>query len=453
MNSMDQIKNQTDEMLTQLSRLIRHNSVQGPATEGKPFGEGPAAALKEALDIASELGFSTVNMENYCGYAEMGEGPDIVGIVAHLDVVPAGEGWDTDPFTMTRKKDRVYGRGVSDDKGAVIASLYAMKLLRDSGFPLNKRVRLLMGCNEESGSECMKYYARHGEPITAGFTPDGYFPGIHGEKGLCAMTAYSKNTHILSMNGGFVTNAVCSRCVTEVPLTCVDAAKLEAALSKTPLSASSVTVLGDRLRIEAQGTAAHASTPELGVNAAAYTMWALKEAGMQDDFVDFYLSHLGTDCDGSGIGCQFTDAYGSLTFNNGIVETKDGVIRCTIDIRYPVTLSSEKLRAMAAPHLENAQGRIEINHASEPLFYPEDSPLVQNLYHAYVEVTGDTSHKPMVIGGGTYAKSIPGIIAFGCEFPDTDNHIHDVNESLDIHELQMQTAIYLKALKNLLADH
>lgn len=452
MNSISSIENLTDDMLSHLARLVKHNSVQGPALADKPFGEGPAAALGEALCIADEMGFSTVNMENYCGYAEMGEGQDIIGIVAHLDVVPAGDGWDTDPFTLTRKEGRVYGRGVSDDKGAIIAALYAMKLLWDSGQPIRKRIRLLMGCNEESGSECMKYYVQHGEPVTTGFTPDGYFPGIHGEKGLCSMTAYSKNTHILSMNGGFVTNAVCSHCVTEVPLTCVDPVKLEAAFAKTPLVSSSVTVLKDRLHIEAQGTAAHASTPDLGVNAAAYTMWALKEAGMQDDFVDFYLSHLGTDCDGAGIGCKFADDYGALTFNNGIVETKDGTIRCTIDIRFPVTLTAEKLKAMATPHLEDAQGRIEIQHIVEPLFYPEDSPLVQDLYRAYVEVTGDTSHKPMVIGGGTYAKSIPGIIAFGCEFPDTDNHIHDVNESLDIHEFQMQTAIYLKALQNMLAE-
>ena len=138
----------TEDMLAALARLVQYNSVQGEALPGKPFGEGPAAALAEGLKIAEEMGFKTVNLDNYCGYAEMGEGKEIIGIAAHLDIVPAGDGWDTDPFTMTRKGDKVYGRGVSDDKGAVIASLYAMQAVKESGIPMNKRVRLLMGCNE-----------------------------------------------------------------------------------------------------------------------------------------------------------------------------------------------------------------------------------------------------------------------------------------------------------------
>ena len=130
MKRMDKIKPLTDEMLEKLGQLVQYNSVYSQSKPGMPFGEGPAAALAEGLKIAGEMGFHTVNMDNYCGYAEMGQGQEIIGIAAHLDIVPAGEGWDTDPFTLTRKGDMVYGRGVSDDKGAVIASLYAMKLVR-----------------------------------------------------------------------------------------------------------------------------------------------------------------------------------------------------------------------------------------------------------------------------------------------------------------------------------
>ncbi|MCR4673100.1 MAG: Sapep family Mn(2+)-dependent dipeptidase, partial [Lachnospiraceae bacterium] len=200
-----------EAMLASLQRLVQYNSERGEAEEGFPFGRIPAQALAEALEMAGEMGFRTHNLDNYCGWAEMGEGEDIIGLVCHLDIVPAGNGWDTDPFTVTRKGDRVYGRGVSDDKGAAVASLYAMKELMDEGYPMNKRVRLLLGTNEETGSACMQYYAKHGEPLSCGFTPDGYFPGIYGEKGMCAMTVYSKNTRIISMEGGFVTNAVCDR--------------------------------------------------------------------------------------------------------------------------------------------------------------------------------------------------------------------------------------------------
>lgn len=451
MKRMDQIRPLEEEMLRNLSRIIAIDSVEGTPLPGKPFGEGPAKALAEALTIARELGFETTNMENYCGYAEMGSGKDIIGLCAHLDVVPVGEGWDSDPFTMTRRGDKVYGRGVSDDKGAVIASLYAMKLVRESGVKLNKRVRLIMGCNEETGSRCMEYYAQHGEPVTAGFTPDGNFPGIHGEKGGCHMLAKSKNTRIIAMNGGFVSNAVCSRCKTQVPAEAVDAEKLKAELGKSKLECFSVTEENGVITIDAKGVAAHASTPLLGVNAAGCTMKALQDAGMVDDFVEFYNAHIGNDCDGAGIGCKVEDKYGALTLNNGIVKTEDGVISCTIDIRYPVTLTPDQLRAMAEPNLEDEKGSIVIESVGEPLFYPEDSALVQNLLKAYQEVTGDMEHQPEVIGGGTYAKSVPGIIAFGCEFPGDDNHIHDCNESLPVEDFLLQVDIYVQAILNLLA--
>lgn len=168
------------------------------------------------------MGFETTNMDNYCGYAEIGSGKDIIGLRTNLDEVPAGEGRNTDPFALVREGDKLYGRGVSDDKGAVIVSLYAMKLVKESGVPLNKRIRLVMGCNEETGSKCMAYYAEHGEPITAGFTLDGNFPGIHGEKGSCHMLARSKYTRIIAMNGGFISNAVCNRCVSQVPADAVN---------------------------------------------------------------------------------------------------------------------------------------------------------------------------------------------------------------------------------------
>ena len=241
MKRIDEIRAKTPEMLENLSRLVKYDSQLGKALPGMPFGQGPADCLAEGLSIAEELGFSVKNLDNYCGYAEMGQGREIIGIAAHLDVVPAGEGWDTDPFTMVRKGDRVYGRGVTDDKGAVIAGLYAMDLVRKSGVPLRKRVRLLMGCNEETGSKCMEHYNEVEEPITAGFTPDGYFPGIFGEKGGCGMLVTSKKTGILSMNGGFVSNAVCNRCTTTIPGTAVEKAALEKALAGTPLKSFTVT--------------------------------------------------------------------------------------------------------------------------------------------------------------------------------------------------------------------
>ena len=217
MDIKEKIHATTEELLSNMERLVAIDSQLGTPAEGMPFGEGPAKVLHEALQIADELGFKTVNLDNYCGYAEMGEGEEIVGIAGHLDIVPAGGDWTYDPFKLTREGDYVYGRGTTDDKGPVMEALYAMKLLRDSGVKLNKRVRLIMGCNEENGSRCMEHYNEVAEELSCGFTPDANYPCIHGEKGMLGMLATSKNTKIISINGGFVFNAVCDACTAEIP--------------------------------------------------------------------------------------------------------------------------------------------------------------------------------------------------------------------------------------------
>ena len=235
MDIKEQIHGLSEEMIENLGKLVAIDSQLAEAKEGKPFGEGPAEALRVGLEIAEGLGFHTVNLDNYCGYAEMGEGDEIVGIAGHLDVVPTGGDWTYDPFTLTRDGDYIYGRGTTDDKGPVIEALYAMKLLRDSGVKLNKRVRLIMGCNEETGSKCMEHYNEVEEELSCGFTPDASYPCIHGEKGHMEMMAYSKHTRILSMNGGFVSNAVCDSCTTVIPAKDGLKDRLEKVLAETDL--------------------------------------------------------------------------------------------------------------------------------------------------------------------------------------------------------------------------
>ena len=193
-----------EDVVADISKLVSHPSVadSAQAEPGAPFGSEVRRALDCGLDIARRLGYVTGEDDGYLGWGDIpGESKTQVATIAHVDVVPAGPGWETDPFTVVRKGDVIYGRGVNDDKGAVIASMFAMKAVKDMGIPMNKRVRLLMGCNEETGSACMQYYAEHGEPITTGFTPDGYFPGIFGEKGGMKLNFYSKHTNIISMNG------------------------------------------------------------------------------------------------------------------------------------------------------------------------------------------------------------------------------------------------------------
>ena len=180
MNAKELVQGYKDELVEKLAKLVNINSEMGEAKPDAPFGEGPKEALVTALDMMEKDGFKAVNVDNYAGYAEMGEGEDVIGIIGHLDVVPASkeDGWDTEPFTQTEKDGVLYGRGVSDDKGAVVASMIAMKVIRDLQIPLNKRIRLIMGTNEESGSKCLEYYVQKEGDVTYGFTPDGDFPGV-----------------------------------------------------------------------------------------------------------------------------------------------------------------------------------------------------------------------------------------------------------------------------------
>ena len=381
----------------------------------------------------------------------MGEGDEIVGIAGHLDIVPVGGDWSYDPFKLTREGDYVYGRGTTDDKGPVLEALYAMKLLRDSGVKLNKRVRLIMGCNEETGSKCMEHYNEVAEELSCGFTPDASFPCIHGEKGLLQMMAYSKNTKIISADGGFVFNAVCDSSTIVVPAEEGLKERLEAVLAETKLQQYRVTEENGQITIFAKGVPAHASMPELGVNAAGVTFECMEKAGFEDDFVEFYNSHIGTACDGSGIGLKCADEFGELTFCNGIVKKEDGVISATIDIRFPVTYSVEDMLKMCEGKLEDENGRIEIHTTTKPLFFPKESPLVEALYKAYTDVTGDTENKPLVIGGGTYAKSLKNIIAFGPEKPGVDYRIHGADEYTLVSEVEEAVHVYMEAIKNLLA--
>lgn len=435
------------ELVERLGRLVAINSEMGPASADAPFGEGPKQALLTALDFMKKDGFRTVDLDHYIGYGEMGEGEKLVGIVGHLDIVPAAkaDGWDTDPFEMTEKDGVLYGRGVSDDKGAVVAAMMAMKAVREAGIPLKKRFRLIMGTNEESGSKCLAHYVEKEGSVDYGFTPDGEFPLVYGEKGMISAKYRCTNSGIVDLQGGTVSNIVCKICTIVVKKCTFSNKALEDYFNNNSIDYE-IQPEGDNVRITVTGVAAHASTPELGRNAISYLMDGLHQAGFQDPFVNFYCDHFGLETDGRSAGVGCSDEYGALTLNTGVVHMKDGIIEGTIDIRFPVTYNAKQVLKLWQDHLSDENGEIIINHAGEPLFYPLDSPLITTLMEAYQEVTGDMESKPLVIGGGTYAKGIDNTVAFGCAFPGNDYCIHNVNEWVRIDELMKQAEIYAEAI-------
>ncbi len=443
------LQNNKKNMIDDLAKIVSYDSVA--ELDGKtkyPFGDINAELLDETLKIFEREGLSTKNVDYYAGYGEIGEGEKLIGILAHLDIVPCGKGWTSDPLTLTLRDGKLYGRGTTDDKGPVIAALYAMKYLKESGAKLDKRIRLIVGCCEERGSHCLHHYVEKEGHIDFGFTPDGSFPGIYGEKGGVGGTFASINTKIKDINGGLVANAVCNEVYATFDLNSLNDAKLKEYFDNNKVKFTIERTDSDKLTVF--GIAAHASTPHLGVNAIGHLFAALEFAGFDDDFVTYYNKHVGLMTDGSLFDSKIEDKYGALTFNNGMIYMKDGHIQGTIDIRVPVTYDTEVVVNKLKEYFNDENGKLLNVHGGKPLFFDPESPMVKALVNAYRDVTNDNENQPMVIGGGTYSKGINNCIAFGPEYPCEDCHIHDIDEFMLEDRFYEQTEIYIKAIQNLL---
>ena len=445
-----------DEMLSDLAAIVAIDSSGGEPKPGAPFGEGPAEALNTFLKMAERMGFETDNVDNYAGTVSLGSGEETVGVLAHLDVVPAGKGWETDPFRMTIKDGKMYGRGVIDDKGSAIAALYGMRIIRDLGLPLKRGIRLVVGTNEEQGSKCMEYYVAHREPPTLGFTPDASYPLIHGEKGsFWAKLFFDKEElPILKMEAGEAFNAVPSEC--EVFLDgSVDIDTLKASAGKGFSEGYPVTIEktdDGKIRMLVKGLAAHGSMPYLGVNAAVSAAMILCDAlgEKAGKMLHFTRDVIGRDPYGKTAGVFFEDENGVLTLNLGLLRFENGEGWLGTDIRFPVTGTGAYATGLYRAMAEKYGIRAEIPTPSEPHFVPEDSELVTKLLNVYREVTGEKDAKSCTIGGGTYARHVgKKFVAFGPEFGDQDYCMHNANEWYPLDEYMKHCVICTMAMLEL----
>ncbi|HHX30890.1 MAG TPA: M20 family metallopeptidase [Clostridiaceae bacterium] len=420
---------QREDFLSDLSRLIAVPSVDGEPTEDAPFGKATREALDLFLEIADRMGFATKNVGNVAGYAEMGEGDDMVAAVCHLDVVPAGSGWETDPFELTIQGDRVMGRGVMDDKGPLLSALYAMKTLKDDpDYRPSRRIRLIVGLNEEKGSACMDHYREVEEIPSAGFTADAVFPAIYAEKGNAVIDLWMERKEddaILEAKAGEAVNMVPGLC--------------------------QVTLRGQQSR-DYEGTMAHASLPELGVNAISAAMEAvaseLEASGKEDSFVHFYNALIGWELDGTKLGLAFEDETGRTTVNAGLLSIGPDRADLTLNMRYPVTMNLDEAKARLSVALLPYGVRSSWPGIMPPLIQPKDSHLISTLMGVYRELTG-TEAEPLAIGGGTYARSLPNIVGFGPSFPGDEDVAHQANEWASVDTLLAGAALYREALKRL----
>ncbi|MBQ1483613.1 MAG: Sapep family Mn(2+)-dependent dipeptidase [Erysipelotrichaceae bacterium] len=438
------IEENFDDMKADLKKLVSFNSVYG--NDVKPFGSTNRQVLECALKMMEEKGLQAHNVDYYAGYGQTGEGDKLIGILAHLDVVPAGEGWNSDPFDMVEKDGFVYGRGVSDDKGAAVASMYALKYLIDEDYPFRKRVRLILGCNEETGSACIRHYVQKEGQIDYGFTPDGNFPGIYAEKGMFSARIVAKDSKILDIKGGEASNVVCKKVYVSLSLNSFDEDKLKAFFEEHQIKYQMEK--GETVEMTVHGVAAHASMPDLGVNAISHLLEALYAAGFEDPFVDWFHRNFALSVHGELLGFEkIADKVSNTSINFGVIKKENDEIHMSLDMRFPVMSDTETVSGLM--HIDDEHVRLDRIGKVEPLYFDVDTPMIKALKKAYEDVTGDEESEMEAIGGGTYAKAISNCIAFGCEFAGEDNHIHDANEKLDLESFKKQVEIYIEAIKNL----
>lgn len=439
------IEDNTQNMLNDLADLVKFESVN--CDDEKPFGSENRKVLDAALSKMNNMGFKTENADYYAGYGEIGEGEQVIGLIAHLDVVPAGDGWDSDPFAMVEKDGYVYGRGVSDDKGAAVASMYAMKYLKDTNYPLKKRVRLILGCNEETGSECIRYYVNKYGSVDMGFTPDADFPGIYAEKAIIGGALIGKNSKIIDIKGGAASNIICKEIYCEVPNDSFDEGKFKSYLDDANIKYN--IEKSETTKLTVYGKAGHASTPNDGINAINYLMEALYAADFDDSFTNFFHKYFALNLHGEGIGFEaIKDEESNTSTSLGVAKKENGEIIISVDMRAPVKSSVAKCKELIEK-IKDENNEYRFFNGVEPIYFDKNSPMIRALIKAYQDVTGDTESKMEAIGGGTYAKTMDNIIAFGCEFHGENNNIHGANESLNIENFKKQVEVYVEAIKNL----
>ena len=431
-----------------IARLVAINSVESEPLPGKPFGEGPARALAEGLKIAEELGLDAVNCENYIGYAQIGEGEDYLATITHLDVVPVGEGWREDPFTMREREGYIIGRGVMDDKGPSVLCLYALKYLKDKNVPLRYPVRALLGANEETGMGDVEYYlANYKAPLFC-FSPDANFPLCNGEKGIYhgRMIAKVPLENIADIKGGFVSNAIPDKAEAWIRAEKVD-------------PAPGVTVKREEnglWHLTAAGIGGHASLPEGTVNAIGVLVNAILDqhlAGEQEAKFLRAVAMLNENPDGSGLGVQADDGlFKPLTIVGGVIGVEDGRMVQTLDSRYPTNTSGEKIAAIIREKVGDA-AEITVERDAPPFYMSLDKPEVQACIKAYNSITGENA-EPYTIGGGTYARDFPNAVSFGPEHPERPTPafagpIHGVDEAACKDWLLEALKVYILALIDL----
>ena len=446
----DLIDSYQDAYVRMLQRWVRVPSVKDEAEDGAPFGPQVRRMLDMAMVDAETMGFITHVYDGYaCDVTLEGSTDETIAVLGHLDVVPAGDGWTVDPFGAVQDGDKIIGRGTEDDKGPSLCALFAMKAIKEAGIPLRKSIRLILGCDEESGWEDMEYYCEHARMPEVGFSPDASFPCINTEKGMIHLTlraqAAKTGLQVKQLHSGERMNVIPgeSRMLLEGGAELAEKVAAYAAKMNLPYAAE---VTDEGVWVTAEGIPGHSAYPEGCRNAIGMNLLLLKELGVEGAFRTL-ADAVGMESNGESLGIAYSDdVSGSLTCNMGILHLEKGEIMLTLDMRVPITADLEALKNTA---LKNLPGfRAELAETKPPHHVPEDSELVSNLLAAYTEETGRPA-KAQYTGGGTYAKVLKQGVAYGASFPDGDDLAHQAGEYVLIPKMMTAIKIYANALLRL----
>ena len=455
-----EVLNHKEDLLKDLFDLLSVRSILGTdITEETPFGSGPREALDLILSFGKRDGYKTKLVENKAGHIEVGEGEELFGILGHVDVVPVVEAdWTSHPFKPEIRDGKIFARGSLDDKGPTMAAYYAVKLLDKLGVKWNKRVRVIVGSDEETGFRCVEAYFKHEEQPASGFTPDAMFPLVYAEKARATFDHKLKfvdedgdyNYKLVKFNGGQVLNMVIASAKAELVGEVSDIKeKFENFLAKEKLEGE-VTV-EDTIKLTLKGKAAHGSTPQYGINGATKLAEFLSTLGLDNNgknFVDYIVEKLANDPFGEKLGINYSDdEMGEATYNYGILEydleRKIGLV--STDCRHPKKFDLvDRLNGIKVDNID-----IEVTSTKEAHYVPKDDELVTTLMDVYRKHTGDTKNDAFVLGGGTYARCLKKGVAFGLLFPDKEDTMHQANEYLEVEDLLLATAIYAEGIYKL----
>lgn len=461
------IENLKDEIVQETQKLIQIPSViSNSDNPSKPFGENINKALEHTLELGKRLGFRTKNIDGYCGYIEFGEGEELVGIVGHLDVVPEGENWTYPPFSGKISDNNIYGRGAIDDKGPVISSLYAMKTIMDN-CKVNKRVRLILGLNEENSWKCINYYKQHEEIPNIGFSPDADFPCIYAEKSI--LTSYLEMDYSNFLDKDIVISSIdCNNnALNVVPKICSCILKINCdklsmndfinvikkIKEKYEYEIDIYKIDNEQLKLTSYGVQAHSAHPDLGINAISRLIIILddifKAYQIDIELFDFFNKFIGTQYYGENLGIDFEDESGKLTLNVGRFSLEDSTLKIGMNLRVPIHTTVADVENGFTKPLDSYTNVIYKTTNHMPYLYiSKDDYLIRTLCNIYNEETNSNS-KPIAIGGATFARAFPNCVSFGANLPGHKDMCHQTDEFISIDNLMLACKIYTRAIYEL----